>query len=56
MFLGPGRLPQTGQTAGLLAPYLNADTVNAFFRQFEQEVDPLGRKFKSLIRSLKTDS
>jgi transposase len=24
----------------LLAPYLNTDTVNAFFRQFEQEVDP----------------
>ena len=32
--------PQTGQTVGLLAPYLNTDTVNAFFRQFEQEVDP----------------
>ena len=32
--------PQTGQTVGLLAPYLNTDTVTAFFRQFEQEVDP----------------
>jgi len=31
--------PQTGQTVGLLAPYLNIDTVNAFFRQFEKEVD-----------------
>ena len=31
--------PQTGQTVGLLAPYLNIDTVNAFFRQFENEVD-----------------
>ena len=31
--------PQTGQTVGLLAPYLNTDTVNAFFRQFEKEVD-----------------
>lgn len=30
--------PQTGQTAGLLAPYLNTDTVNAFFREFEKEV------------------
>ena len=25
---------------GLLAPYLNTDTVNAFFRQFEKEVNP----------------
>lgn len=25
---------------GLLAPYLNTDTVNAFFRQFEKEVSP----------------
>lgn len=32
--------PQTGQTAGLLAPYLNTDTVNAFFREFEKEIDP----------------
>jgi len=32
--------PQTGQTVGLLAPYLNTDTVNAFFRQFEKEVNP----------------
>jgi transposase len=32
--------PQTGQTVGLLAPYLNTDTVNAFFRQFEKEADP----------------
>jgi len=32
--------PQTGQTVGLLAPYLNTDTVNAFFEQFENEVDP----------------
>ena len=32
--------PQTGQTVGLLAPYLNTDTVNAFFGEFEKEVDP----------------
>ena len=31
---------ETGQTVGLLALYLNTDTVNAFFRLFEQEVDP----------------
>jgi hypothetical protein len=31
--------PQTGQTGGLLAPYLNTDTVNAFFGEFEKEVD-----------------
>ncbi len=30
--------PQTGQTVGLLAPYLNTDSVNAFFREFEKEV------------------
>jgi len=30
--------PQTGQTAGLLAPYLNTDSVNAFLREFEKEV------------------
>jgi len=28
---------QTGQTVGLLASYLNTDTVNAFFRQFEAQ-------------------
>jgi transposase len=32
--------PQTGQTVGLLAPYLNTDTINAFFREFEKETDP----------------
>jgi len=32
--------PQTGQTAGLLAPCLNTDSVNAFFREFEKEVSP----------------
>ena len=32
--------PQTGQTVGLLAPYLNTDTVNAFFREFQKETDP----------------
>lgn len=32
--------PQTGQTVGLLAPQLNTAIINAFFRQFEQEVDP----------------
>jgi transposase len=30
--------PQTGQTAGLLAPYLNTNSVNAFFREFEKEI------------------
>jgi transposase len=30
--------PQTGQMVGLLAPYLNTDSVNAFFREFEKEV------------------
>lgn len=32
--------PQTGQSVGLLAPYLNTDSVNDFFRQFEKEADP----------------
>ena len=32
--------PQTGQTVGLLAPYLNTDTINAFFREFEKETNP----------------
>ena len=32
--------PQTGQSVGLLAPYLNTDTVNAFFGEFEKETDP----------------
>lgn len=31
--------PQTGQTVGLTAPYLNVDTVNAFFEQFKKETD-----------------
>ena len=30
--------PQTGQTVGLLTPYLNTDAVNVFFREFEKEV------------------
>ena len=33
--------PQTGQTVGLLAPYLNTDTVNAFFGEFKKEVDSM---------------
>jgi transposase len=32
--------PATGQTVGLLSPHLNSDVVNAFFKQFEREVDP----------------
>lgn len=32
--------PETGQTVGLLAPYLNTQMVNGFFREFEKEVDP----------------
>tara|TARA_Y100000031_G_scaffold128194_1_gene146388 strand:- start:36 stop:545 length:510 start_codon:yes stop_codon:yes gene_type:complete len=32
--------PQTGQTAGLLAPHLNSDIVNVFFEQFTREIDP----------------
>ena len=32
--------PQTGQTVGLLTPYLNVDMVNTFFEQFEKETDP----------------
>ena len=31
--------PQTGQTVGLLAPYLNTDSVNAFFKEFQKETD-----------------
>ena len=30
----------TGQSAGLLAPTINTQMVNAFFDQFTQEVDP----------------
>jgi len=32
--------PQTGQTAGLLAPYVNTHSVNAFFKEFEKEIKP----------------
>ena len=32
--------PQTGQTAGLLAPYLNIDSVDAFLREFKKEIHP----------------
>ena len=32
--------PQTGRTAGLLSPYLNAQIVNAFFDQLVKEIDP----------------
>lgn len=32
--------PQTGQTVGLLSPHINTDAVNAFFREFEKEIDP----------------
>lgn len=31
--------PQTGQSVGLLAPYLNTDSVNAFFKEFKKETD-----------------
>ena len=32
--------PQTGQAEGILAPYLNTDTVNAFLREFSAAVPP----------------
>jgi transposase len=32
--------PQTGRTAGLLAPNLNTHTVNAFFDQLAKEIKP----------------
>jgi len=32
--------PRTGQSAGLLAPTINTEMVNAFFDQLMQEVDP----------------
>ncbi len=32
--------PITGQSVGLLSPYLNTQIVNVFFEQFTQEVDP----------------
>ena len=32
--------PATGKTAGLLAPNLNTNTVNAFFEQLSKEIDP----------------
>jgi len=31
--------PQTGQSVGLLAPYLNTDSVNAFFKEFKKEAN-----------------
>ena len=37
--LGPV-CPATGQSVGLLSPYLNTQIVNVFFEQFTQEVDP----------------
>ena len=32
--------PGSGKTAGLLAPNLNTDTVNAFFEQLSKEIEP----------------
>jgi len=32
--------PQTGQSVGLLAPSLNTDSVNAFFKEFKKETHP----------------
>ncbi len=32
--------PATGNTAGLLAPHLNTDVVNAFFEEFSKEIAP----------------
>jgi len=32
--------PLTGQSVGLLAPYLDTQIVNAFLEQFSREVDP----------------
>ena len=32
--------PSTGNTAGLLAPHLNTDVVNAFFEQLSKEIPP----------------
>jgi transposase len=32
--------PRTGQSVGLLAPYLNTDSVNAFFKEFKKETHP----------------
>lgn len=34
-----GVCPQTGQTAGLLSPYLNTDIVNRWFEQLSKEMD-----------------
>lgn len=31
--------PQTGKSAGLISPHLNADIVNVFFDQMIQEID-----------------
>ena len=31
---------QTGQTIGLLSPYINTDAVNVFFKEFEKECNP----------------
>ena len=32
--------PTTGNCVGMLAPYLDTDTINVFFEQFQKEVDP----------------
>ena len=32
--------PATRNSVGMRSPYLNTDTVNVFFEQFEKEVDP----------------
>jgi transposase len=32
--------PQTGQSVGLLCPYLNTKVMNVFLEQFRREVDP----------------
>ena len=32
--------PATGQAEGILAPYLNTDTINAFLREFSAAITP----------------
>lgn len=32
--------PTTGQAEGMLSPYLNTDTINAFLREFSAAIAP----------------
>jgi transposase len=40
LYVLAGVCPATGNSVGMLSPYMNVDAINAFFKEFEKEVDP----------------